>query len=245
VKPTVLLWGDSHAMVTATSMETAAKRRGRSFLFAADADCPIGLGLEISSQDYAYCEQYNREMLQLALSSPDIRTVVLSSRWTKWNMGEPGNPADLPFKPPLLRFGIGQARSVAENKPLWEQSFTALVDRLTDAGKQVVIVGPVPEPTFNVPHRLFVQRFGLAESVSAVSKDRDYALRHRAILAFFNGVSRRKQVSFVWPVDALCQADKCPIADDSGPIFFDHNHLSLHGAQKVAPLFEMVFDGAR
>jgi peptidoglycan/LPS O-acetylase OafA/YrhL len=241
-QPSALLWGDSHAMVTATAMELTAREKGRSFLFAADADCPIGLGLAISAQDYGYCVQYNREMLQLALSSPNIRTIALSSRWTKWNMGEPANPADFPSKPPLLRYRMKEARTLSDNKALWEESFTALVDRLTAAGKRVVIVGPLPEPSFNVPHRLFVQRFGFAKPVTALSRDDNYALRHRAILDFFGRLRGRKGLSFVWPAEVLCQADKCPIVDQDGPLFFDHNHLSIHGARKISPLFASVFD---
>jgi hypothetical protein len=243
VEPATLLWGDSHAMVTATAMEVTAKREDQSFLFAADADCPIALGLQIASDDYAYCERYNREMLQLALSSQKLRTIVLSSRWTKWNMGEPANPADFPFRPPLLRYRNREARSVSENKLLWEESFTALVDRLVRAGKRVVIVGPVPEPPFNVPHRLFVQRFGIAEPVTALSREQSYTSRHRSVLAFFGALRGRQGLSFVWPVDVLCRADKCPIVDGNGPLFFDHNHLSIEGSLKIAPLFVGVFDG--
>jgi len=240
--PTVLLWGDSHAMVTATAMEVTAKRHGASFLFAADADCPIGVRLQVAQEDYSYCERYNRDMLQLALSSPHIRTVVLSSRWTKWNIGEPANPADRPTSPPLLRYGGRSALSIADNKLMWEQSFTALLDQLTSAGKRVVIVGPVPEPNFNVPHRLFVERFGIAAPVTALSRRQRYDERHRVVLAFFDSLKDRKGVSFVWPVSALCAADKCPVVEGNEPLFFDHNHLSVYGARKTAPLYDRLFE---
>ena len=241
IAPTALLWGDSHAMVTATAMEVAAKRQGASFLFAADADCPIGIGFQVEADGYSYCETYNREMLRLALLSPNIRTVVLSSRWTKWNIGEPANPADNPTKPILLRYAGRSASTIAENKPMWEAGFVALLNELTAAGKRVVIVGPVPEPSFNVPHRLFVQKFGIAEPVTTLSKAVSYKERHRAVLAFFDSLQGRRNVSFLWPASLLCAADKCPIVEGGEPLFFDHNHLSVYGARKTAPLYDGLF----
>ena len=75
-------------MVTATPLETAAKRNDAAFLFAADADCPIGIGFGIDSSmspgltgqgHYRSCARYNDAMLHLALGSPDLHTVVLSN----------------------------------------------------------------------------------------------------------------------------------------------------------------------
>ena len=71
----VLLLGDLHAMVTATAMEASARLNGSSFLFAASADCPIGLGFSIdpkgpaflSSPSYRFCEKYNTEMFRVAM----------------------------------------------------------------------------------------------------------------------------------------------------------------------------------
>lgn len=84
-QPRVLLWGDSHAMVTATAMATAARQSDSAFLFAASADCPPGIGFGISDRfqsgltsapSYRFCREYNRRMHDLATADPQIRTVV-------------------------------------------------------------------------------------------------------------------------------------------------------------------------
>lgn len=249
VRPTVLLWGDSHSMVTATALEQAAFRRRASFEFAADADCPPGLGFGIDQRidpgltrqlSYRYCAQYNDEMLHLALRSPTIRTVVISARWTNWRIGEPANPAegDADVR---LRDRDGTADSVRANRPKWERGFFLLVDRLTSAGKDVVIVGPLPEPPFNVPHHLYVERFGFAGHQGSIPLAA-YERRHRTILSIFARLSGRPAVSFIWPEQILCTNGQCPIIDHGKPIYFDQDHLSVYGARKTSPLYDLVFD---
>jgi hypothetical protein len=244
--PRVLLWGDSHAMVTATSIETAALKQHASFLFAAAADCPPGLGFEISPQfvpsltttpSYRYCGQYNREMLEAALA-PNIRTVVLSSRWTNWRIDEPANAAEKPVDIRLEKDGRPAPRG--SNHLLFERGFAELVEQLTADGKRVVIVGPLPEPQFDVPELLYVQRFGVAPKANPVSRF-DYERRHGRILAYFRDLRKRYPITFIEPAEALCADNSCAIQDRYGPRYFDHNHLTVRTARALAPLYAPLF----
>lgn len=249
IKPTVLLWGDSHAMVTATALEQAAREERGSFLFAADADCPPGIGLEIdrhfdptltSQLSYRYCAQYNAQMLKVALTYPTVKTVVLSSRWTNWRIGESPNPVE-GFADVRLKDRDGTASSVGANKAKWERGFQALIDRLTAAGKRVVIVGPVPEPAFDVPHQLHIEQFGFVKARQTITVE-EYRRRHRSILNFFAELQRRPGTSFIWPFTALCAEEKCPLVVSGHAMFMDQDHLSVFGARKTAYLYNRLFN---
>lgn len=244
--PHVILWGDSHAMVTATSMEAAAKKQHASFLFAATADCPPGLGFEISQQylstmtsapSYRYCGQYNRDMLALALT-PAIRTVVISSRWTNWRLDEPLINGD---EPPDVRLEVnGHAADKGANKGIFRRGFAELVERLTSEGKQVVIVGPLPEPRNDVPKLLYVQRFGFAPPPDPVSRS-EFERRHSQIIGYFRELATKYPITFIEPVDTLCSQGSCPIVDRDVPRFFDDNHLTVRVAKRLTPLYEPLF----
>lgn len=249
-QPRALLWGDSHAMVTATAMETEARRQKAAFLFAASADCPIGIGFAISdtterglttTPSYRYCARYNAGMLQRALANPTITTIVLSSRWTNWRIGEPANPAEGAVDLRLADAG-GVAASPAANRAIFERGFTALLRALIAADKRVFIVAPVPEPGANVPQALYVERFGLAPHLEDVTLA-DYRRRHATILAMFGRVQHTMpQVRFIQPVSILCnRTARCPLLHDGFPMFFDHNHLSIEAAERTAPLYAPVF----
>jgi hypothetical protein len=244
-QPVALLWGDSHAMVTATAMEVAARKMHSAFLFAADADCPIGLGFAVDSsispgltslEHYRRCAEYNRKMLDVA-AQPGIRTVVLSSRWTNWRIGEPANPAENEVDV-RLRNDAGTAASVKANRAIFEYGFLQLLQDLDNAGKRVVIVGPVPEPQFNVPHRIYISRFGLAGPVMPVTMA-DYERRHAVILNFFGSLGEKAE--FIWPIKLLCLNGVCPLIRSGIPLYFDHDHLSVARAKETAPLYESVF----
>jgi hypothetical protein len=213
------------------------------FYFAADADCPIGRSLAISQQfergltsegHYRRCGDYNRGMLARALR-PDIRTVVLSSRWTNWRIGAPANPAegsvDIRLTDPN-----GTAESGLDNRVKFEAAFRLLVEELTRGGKRVVIVGPYPEPTFNVPHRMYVASFGLAQFDQPQA---DYGRRHEVILGFFRQIGEMPGVTFVWPATMMCKP-ACAVSRNSVPLYLDHNHLTVAEAERLAPLYRFL-----
>jgi peptidoglycan/LPS O-acetylase OafA/YrhL len=248
--PNVLLWGDSHAMVTATAMDVEARRYGAALLFAASADCPIGLGFAISdtterglttTPSYRYCTHYNAAMLERALADAKITSVVLSSRWTNWRIGESANPAESRVDL-RLSDAHGIAPSMLANREIFERGFTALLRRLTAANKRVFIVAPVPEPSVDVPQALYVQRFGLVTPLKDLSLD-GYRQRHATILTFFARIHlAMPEVQFIQPTSILCdRTGRCPVSYNGVPVFFDHNHLSVDAARRTASLYAPVF----
>ena len=247
-EPSVLLWGDSHAAVTATALQLAAERHGASFLFAASVDCPIGIGFSISvrgapafvnTPGYEYCGHYNVAMLEIALQNHNIKTVVLSSRWTNWRIGEPGaldeKPVDI-----RLKDSAGTASSAQDNKRIFAAGFESLIKQLTAAGKTVWIVGPIPLPNVRVPQALFVERFGFVKSSFDISYGA-FRAQNAWVLSFFERIAKDYPVQFIWPDRALCHQGVCRVSDEGKPLYFDDNHLSVFGAKRTSYLYDVIF----
>jgi peptidoglycan/LPS O-acetylase OafA/YrhL len=247
-RPTALLWGDSHSVVSATAMTDSAVRNGAAFVFAASVDCPIGLGFSIdaatgpafvSTPAYQSCGQYNREMLEFALANPDIKTVVLSSRWTNWRVGERGSAAESPVDI-RLRDAVGVAKSMADNRTIFAHGFEDLVRSLAAAGKNIWIVGPIPEPSVRVPKALYIKQLGFDAADLDISEE-SFEKRNSYILSFFAEVAKKYPVRFIWPHQVLCKDDSCPVVEDGKPIFFDSNHLSLFGVSMTSDLYNPIW----
>ena len=207
--PEVLLWGDLHAIVTATAMEAAARRGGSSFLFAASADCPIGLGFSIdpkgpaflSDPSYRFCEEYNAQMLGVAMR-PFITSIVLSSRWTKWSDGEPGSPSE-GVVDIRLRDADGLASSLKANEPKFERGLRELIAKLVDAKKMVWIVGPVPEASTRIPKALYIEHLGVVDRDFDIPRS-SFLKRNATILAIFKRIGQDYPVRFLWPDRLVC-----------------------------------------
>lgn len=248
-KPKVLLWGDSHSAVTATALESAASRHHSSFLFAASVDCPIGLGFSIDpdfgpsfvkSPGYQFCGEYNKQMLQVALRSPNITSIVLSSRWSNWRIGVPGaadeHPVDI-----RLRDANGPARSIGDNRQIFARGFERLIQALHSAGKSVWIVGPVPEPATRIPKALYIEHLGFDHTNLAVPKSK-FQSKNRWILSFFQKLAKKFPLHILRPDALLCGTTSCPVAQAGHPLFFDDNHLSVYGALMTSSLYDDIFD---
>ena len=246
--PHVLLWGDSHSVVTATALEQSAQRNQAAFLFAASVDCPIGLGFEIdaatgpafvSTPAYQNCGKYNEEMLQTALRQVNISTIVLSSRWTNWRVGAPSSPGEAHYDI-RLRGPQGVARDTSGNGAIFARGLEQLVAKLEAAGKSVWIVGPVPEPFVSVPKALFVKALGI-DSTSLDITRAEFEGRNAFVLDLFKHIAAAYPVHFVRPADTLCDANRCPVDENGAPLYFDNNHLSLRAVTKTSHLYDRIW----
>jgi hypothetical protein len=246
--PHVLLWGDSHAVVTASALAEAAKRNNASFLFAGSVDCPIGIGFRIdptigsdlaANSGYQYCAEYNRKMLKLVEENHEISVVILSSRWTNWRLGEAGSAAEVPVDI-RLSDAEGIAQFPGANKQIFVRGFERLLRALIAAQKTIWIVGPVPEPSFRVPKALYIEHLGMDRTDLDVPLSQ-FMYKNRFILSTFTDLQAQFPINFIWPHLTLCNGLKCPISEHGRPLFFDDNHLSLLGAHKTSLLYDQIF----
>jgi hypothetical protein len=54
--------------------------------------------------------------------------------------------------------------------------------------------------------------------------------------------SRKKfGIDVIYPHLALCDAEHCRIEDGGRPLYYDDDHLSVFGAQRLAPLMHQAF----
>ncbi|MGJ4940717.1 acyltransferase family protein [Bradyrhizobium sp. HKCCYLS1011] len=244
----VLVWGDSHAIVTGSAIAEAAERNNASVLLVASVDCPIGIGFGIdprlgsdlaANPGYQHCQAYNEEMLRFVEASSDISTVVLSSRWTNWKVGELGSASEKPVDI-RLRDADGTAETPEANKRIFVRGFETLLKALTAAQKTVWIVGPIPEPPFRIPKALFIEHVGFDRTELDV-RLLDFENRNKFIFSVLAEAKQRFPVHVIWPHLALCDDTKCPVSSDGKPIFFDDNHMSLVGAHQTSFLYDRIF----
>lgn len=154
------------------------------------------------------CDRFNDQTLAVLLGNKHLKTIILA-----------GATDDDAYR----------------NNRVWEAEFTSAANALLAAGKHVVIVYPVPSQKLPAP-RTMANAFRYSTSYdNSLTRTSDYISRTRSVFRTYDGIGNAN-VMRVYPHRALCDTDKCPLFDGRRPLYFDDSHLSLYGAQLLAPI---------
>ena len=123
----------------------------------------------------------------------------------------------------------------------YAEGLRASVSKLADAGKHVVLIYPVPRATIDVPSALARYVWNGMRTDAVGSRKSAYLQRNAEILHLLDTLAHLRNVARVIPHEDLCQEETCSVLLEGKPLYFDNHHLSLSGAQHIAPLFERFF----
>ena len=153
------------------------------------------------------CQAHNAQILARLTGEADIRTVVLIANY------------------------LGYEEEPQSQMP---DSLLDAALALKRAGKQVVIVGPLPQFDFDPPSEAgLALRFGRDPreiGLATAKYDRD----NGAILDRLQAFGRANAIPVIAPRDLFCDAQMCRVYDPAeGVLFFDSVHPSLTGARRI------------
>jgi hypothetical protein len=113
--------------------------------------------------------------------------------------------------------------------------------RITKTGVRVCLVLDVPQLAFSYPHALLtVRQRGLDEQILTTTNaeaDAGQAAVERDVRA----LATRYPVDIVNPRDALCASGHCDVSDGVTPFYWDDNHITVAGAERVTPIIGGCF----
>jgi hypothetical protein len=219
---TLAVWGDSHGVELARALADhwAGQPDGRRVLQLTGSTCPPVLDFEAPM--LPRCAQGNREVLARLAADPAVDTVLLAARY------------ELYLKGPAARaFADGLASTVRS---------------LHAAGKRVLLLDPVPTYDYPVPAAL-AQRWQRGEALALQGQTRaEYLARQAPALGLLARLASGGQARRVVVGERLCADARCRVVQEDQALYFDDNHLSMHGAAVIVPavLRELPeLDGAR
>ena len=235
--PSFMVWGDSHAGALLPGLDAAARAVGRRGLFAGNSACPPLRGVDPPAADAPDCRAFNEAVLAAVAANDALETVVLAARWAIYAEGT--RYGDETGPPMVLADG-----SDRDSRAVFAGGLERLVAALRAAGKDVVIVGPVPEVGRDVPTVLAKALLGVgaagaadvAPSLAAFEARQAFVLPTLAALAADSGAR------LVWPHETLCRAGICAVEKLGRPLYSDDDHLAASAAVELATMFGQIFD---
>jgi peptidoglycan/LPS O-acetylase OafA/YrhL len=238
--PQFVLWGDSHAEAWRPAFDEIAARYNKTGIFVGRVACaPI---IEIDRLDEPECATENAEILRFILSTSSIRTVVLSARWGLWAEGSRYKKENR--KPPVVY--LVPLNSVPagpkQNRTVLAFGLHETIATLRGNGKEVWLIGPVPEIGYPVPRSMYIQKLGINPSLEIRPTREEYQQRQSFIISLFDRLQKEFHVKVIWPDLALCNQHYCQIEQNGKPLYIDDNHLSVYGAKSLDSLFKPIFE---
>lgn len=199
--PTVALIGDSHAFHVVSGLMQYHKARGENLVYFGTAIPLIGVPASLTDHYQAATPR----MLELALSTPSIKKVIISTILRHTNATDDGKRL------------VGQ--------------FRATLQAFRDAGKQVMYFYDVPMLDFDP--RVCIPRAGVASSTTnrdcaMKREDHENAVReHDEIVAAI--LKDFPEVTTFAPARYLCDDEECKGMIDGALMYRDTHHLSYEG----------------
>lgn len=242
-RPTVVVWGDSHAWHLIPGVRHAVAGARLNMVSWVAGGCPAfsteSLDAEpqggdaIEQDAYQECVEHNRSALH------DIRSmagegqvrVVLGGRWPLY-LGE--EPISLIDQPAMLRRSF-----VPENYRI-DAGLPALVDELAKLGVAVDLVAPVPEMERWAPD-CEAQLIPRIDCDVPITRELEYQKETSVVLetALERGLIGSRLVDLS---GELCTQDVCLAQTDGTLNYFDDDHLSATRSLALAHYFEATVD---
>ncbi|MCR6658306.1 MAG: acyltransferase [Asticcacaulis sp.] len=173
--------------------------------------CPPSLRYTIAYN--RACRAHNADMLLHLKSDPNIRTVILAVNYRRYD---------------------------DENSAAMLGGLELSALDLQAAGKQVVLLYPVPVYDFDPPSQvglaMWLGRDPLSVGMSRAQFDRE----NGRTIAALDDFARSHDLAVLRPSDVLCDAQRCRVYDPaSGVLYFNGQHLSMAGARQLTSLIPL------
>lgn len=243
ITPTYAVWGDSHADALISMIGKVADKYKQSAKFLAYDSCPPAIGLG-RGRPYVDCLAHNDDVMRYVLTHPEINTVIMISRWSVYIAGynHDFGPAERKqIDDAFITDASGGALNRHDRETLFTSQITKTVKQLTNAGRTVVLVYPVPETGYHTPTTLaHLVLFG--RDPSSFTRPVDYYFdRQNFVFNTLDQLEPSDRIVRIFPHKRLCDNVKCIVYLDGKSLYRDNDHLSLAGADYISSLFELIF----
>jgi peptidoglycan/LPS O-acetylase OafA/YrhL len=207
---TVVLFGDSHAAMWFPAVDHAASQYGWRLVTWTKATCPpfpVPIFSPVLGRTFTECDEWRAEVLrELTAMHPALVILGVARHYTDiYNF--------TPYSAVWLA-GLGQE-----------------VSAIRSTGAQVMVMGPIPKPPFDVPGCLSAHMTDAAACTVPLSTgiDSNGMAAERAVV-------ERNGGTYVVTQPWLCAGSSCAVMVDNLVVYRDDNHLTQAYADFLAPV---------
>jgi hypothetical protein len=236
-RPTVALIGDSHAADHFFGLAKYYESRNENLMAMAQPGCAPFFDLiesEYGAPDI--CREYMNSMLEVALGTSSIKTIILISRGPANVMGSGYGEIDRH----QVTLSMADHPEIQGNPNVFRFAMRETLRKLVAAGKQVYYIVDVPELGFDPKSCVDFRRYGPPRAIRtpcAVTRA-EYDARNRSYLAIVDEVLKEMpMVRRYEPSRYLCDQQYCWAIRDGVVLYRNDDHLTIDGSFYLAKHF--------
>lgn len=223
--------GDSHAVEPAYALAELLKPRHQGVLHLSFSSCGPAILYDSPTPG---CTAWQREALRQLAESKTIKNVLVSFRYNLYLFGYhlPGYPKMPDVAPKIGTLDAADARDL-----IWK-SFTTIIDELRKSGKHVYVVGPEPELSKPILHVSVASPFRAGEKFDTGIPRAWVDTRNRYVETRMKALPWGADLTYLDPVPLFCDLQRCHAIIDEKAMYFDEDHFSVKGAERLLTLIE-------
>lgn len=231
-EPFFVLIGDSHAEAMQIGFDDVSREKGISGLAVGVKTCPL-YGIEITNTFVNAIEPFIGWLKQ----APHIKTVIIMCRWNTRLSGSSASQK-------LYRKGGVIPKDTSGNTELLEEGLTETCKQIKALGKEVILLGPIPEMRNN-PGLEIRRRIMLGHDISDIGDSitqSDFMIKESIVMSMLKRIEKKGFARIVYPHTVLINEGKYQSFEKGKLLYHDSNHLSGEGSRKVIHgLYEHIF----
>ena len=224
-----VLIGDSHAKAASPAIHALARKHERTGFLYEQAGCFMSENYLRRAKTIRLekCLERQKTIYDYIVDNTDIRTVFIAARWST--------------KTTSIADGLGL--DIEDAFDIQKKELKTFVQIVLEKGKDVIIMSEVPavgDHNRDIPSVLgrlayYQKSLDLRPSVEDFNQQVQYA---DPLIEY---VERETNIPTIWTRELFCHSDFCDIIDDNKSLYYDDDHLSIHGAKRLIPEFEQFF----
>ncbi|MFT6071541.1 MAG: peptidoglycan/LPS O-acetylase OafA/YrhL [Alphaproteobacteria bacterium] len=221
------VFGDSHATEIAYALAQKLKPHNIGIKHLSFSGCKPSYQ---ESNNFSKCAKWYNESVQYLLDNQQIQNIVFNHRFTKALFK--GNAVNYP--------NHTNQDVISDDITDIVNNMDIMIKRLASQKENIYIFYPIPELPRNI-NQLIGFAFSNQKSLNAI-KGTDlawYQKRNAYMINHFDNANYPANVHLLKPQDVFCDTQNCYATRDNVPLYFDNNHPSVLGSQRLVDLIKI------
>jgi hypothetical protein len=223
--PSVLIWGDSHALAWLPAIDELLSERSLGGVFAAQSGCaPL---VDVRNPSTPSCLDFNTQVSNFLEKDDQIRLVTMVASWHQYS-SERG------------RYKLEDSAGRVGNVVVFPDAIRKTLSGIHRAGKIAWLIGPTPGAPPEAPLLMALARRNGGQHLEPVAFERfkEWSRRFREVTA---PLSATTDLVVTDPSPWFCDERDCRFEQEGLPLYRDGGHLNVRGTTYLRPFLEPDF----